>query len=177
MLLPPEAAPLLALFAAEFTAQTAARFHTLFAAALLTTGRRTVAGVLRTLRQPRPRPRHRLPPRPVPGRVVRPRPRLRSRPPPDRGSPRASRFGSSANTVDGHTGHGKARHRDPVRLSHAFTAWRYGHKWVVSAVLVQYGGGTRQVAVVGEAAHWHKAGKGLVPLRWVSVRKIHLSKA
>jgi hypothetical protein len=30
---------------------------------------------------------------------------------------------------------------------------------------------------VGEAAHWHKAGKGLVPLRWVSVRKIHLSKA
>ena len=42
MLLPPEAAPLVALFAAEFTAPTAARFHTLFAAALLTTGRRTV---------------------------------------------------------------------------------------------------------------------------------------
>ena len=36
MLLPPEAAPLLALFAAEFSAPTAARFHTLFAAALLT---------------------------------------------------------------------------------------------------------------------------------------------
>ena len=33
-----------------------------------------------------------------------------------------------------------------------------------------YGGGRRRVAVVGEAAHWHKAGQGLVPLRWVSVR-------
>ena len=38
MLRPPEAAPLLAPFAAEFTAPTAARVHTLFAAALLTTG-------------------------------------------------------------------------------------------------------------------------------------------
>jgi fructose-1-phosphate kinase PfkB-like protein len=43
ILLPPEAAPLLALFAAEFTVPTAARFHTLFAA-MLTTGRRTRAG-------------------------------------------------------------------------------------------------------------------------------------
>ena len=53
----------------------AARFQTLFAAALLTTGRRTVVG---------------------------------------------------DNTVDGHTGravHGKARHRDPGRSSHACTAW------------------------------------------------------
>jgi DDE superfamily endonuclease len=33
---------------------------------------------------------------------------------------------------------GKARHRDPVRSSHAFTAWRYGHKWVVLAVLVRF---------------------------------------
>ena len=50
MLLPPEAAPLPALLAAEFTAPTAARFHAPFAATLLTTGRRTVAGVPRTLR-------------------------------------------------------------------------------------------------------------------------------
>ena len=84
MILPPEAAPLLTLFAAEFTAPTAARFHTLLAAALLTTGRRTVAG------------------------------------------------------HTGRTVHGKARHRDPVRSSHAFTAWRYGHKWVVLAVLVKF---------------------------------------
>lgn len=34
--------------------------------------------------------------------------------------------------------YGKARHRDPVRSSHAFTAWKYGHKWVVLAVLVRF---------------------------------------
>lgn len=42
-LLPPEAGPPLAVFAAEFTAPTAARFQTLLAGSLLTAGRRTVA--------------------------------------------------------------------------------------------------------------------------------------
>jgi len=44
-------------------------------------------------------------------------------------------------TVDGHPGrtvYGKGRHRDAVRSSHAYTAWRYGHKWVVLAVLVKF---------------------------------------
>jgi hypothetical protein len=44
-------------------------------------------------------------------------------------------------TVTEHPGrkvHGKARHRDPVRSSHSYTAWRWGHKWVVLAVLVQF---------------------------------------
>jgi hypothetical protein len=44
-------------------------------------------------------------------------------------------------TVVAHPGphvFGKARHRDPVRSSHAYTAWRYGHKWVVLAVLVRF---------------------------------------
>ena len=142
MLLPPEAAPLLALFAAEFTVPTAARFHTLFAAALLTTGRRTVAGVLRTL--------HHL----APGHVTAYRRVLCraewsglalgcalarlivARLPAD-----APVVLVGDDTVDGHTGrtvHGKARHRDPVRSSHAFTAWRYGHRWVVLAVLVKF---------------------------------------
>jgi hypothetical protein len=43
--------------------------------------------------------------------------------------------------VDGHKGkevHGKARHRDPVRSTKNYTAWRYGHKWVVLAVLVSF---------------------------------------
>ena len=44
MILPPEADSLLAFLAVEFTAPTAARFQTLFAAALLTNGRRTVSG-------------------------------------------------------------------------------------------------------------------------------------
>lgn len=44
-------------------------------------------------------------------------------------------------TVFAHPGRhvfGEARHRDPVRSTHAFTAWRYGHKWVVLAVLVRF---------------------------------------
>src|SRR5207244_5641756 len=44
-------------------------------------------------------------------------------------------------TVDEHRGkkvYGKARHRDPVRSSHCYTAYRWGHKWVVLAALVQF---------------------------------------
>src|SRR5262245_35063099 len=33
--------------------------------------------------------------------------------------------------------YGKAKHRDPVRSSHSYTAWRWGHMWVVLAVLVR----------------------------------------
>ncbi len=49
-------------------------------------------------------------------------------------------------TVDGHPGrhvYGKARHRDPVRSSHSYTAWKYGHRWVVLAVLVRLPWATR----------------------------------
>ncbi len=41
-------------------------------------------------------------------------------------------------TVDGHKGkkvYGKARHRGPVRSAKSYTAWRYGHRWAVPAVL------------------------------------------
>jgi hypothetical protein len=44
-------------------------------------------------------------------------------------------------TVEGHPGrrvYGKARHRDPVRSSQSSTVWRYGHRWVVLAVLVRF---------------------------------------
>lgn len=44
-------------------------------------------------------------------------------------------------TVDGHRGkkvYGKARHRDAVRSSHSHTVFRYGHKWIVLAILVQF---------------------------------------
>jgi DDE superfamily endonuclease len=44
-------------------------------------------------------------------------------------------------TVDGHRGKkvfGKGRHRDAVRSSHSYTAFRYGHKWVVLAVLIRF---------------------------------------
>jgi hypothetical protein len=44
-------------------------------------------------------------------------------------------------TVDEHPGpkvFGKGCHRDPVRSSHSYTAFRWGHKWVVLAVLVRF---------------------------------------
>src|SRR3954451_4937395 len=34
--------------------------------------------------------------------------------------------------------YGKGCHRDPVRSSHGFTAYRWGHKWVVLALLVGF---------------------------------------
>jgi hypothetical protein len=44
-------------------------------------------------------------------------------------------------TVTEHPGdkvYGKGCHRDPVRSTHSFTAYRWGHKWVVVAVLVRF---------------------------------------
>jgi hypothetical protein len=41
-------------------------------------------------------------------------------------------------TVTEHPGphvYGKGRHRDPVRSTHSYTAFRWGHKWVVLALL------------------------------------------
>jgi hypothetical protein len=35
-----------------------------------------------------------------------------------------------------------------------------------------YGGGKRRVGTVSRTGHWYKAGKGLVPLRWVFVRDL-----
>ena len=33
---------------------------------------------------------------------------------------------------------GKGRHRASVRSTHSYTAYRWGHKWVVLAVLVKF---------------------------------------
>src|SRR5829696_7749864 len=151
MILPPEAGPLLAAFAPHFTAPTHARFLTLAAAAVRTTGRRTVANLVRTLGRLAPGHdasyrrvlsaarwsglelgcalaayllRHLVPDGPV--------------------------YLVGDDTVDGHPGrrvYGKGRHRDPVRSSHAYTAWRYGHKWVVLAVLVKLPFATRRWAL------------------------------
>jgi hypothetical protein len=44
-------------------------------------------------------------------------------------------------TVSEHRGkkvYGKSRHRDPVRSSHSYTAYRWGHKWVVLCILVRF---------------------------------------
>src|SRR3954468_6661273 len=141
-ILPAEATPLLDTLASAFTGRTFRRFLLLLGSALLTTGRRTVANLLRTA-----------------GVLARGHKTSFQR---VLSSARWSglrlacsltrfvlrRFPAHApvtlvgdDTVDGHPGRhvwGKARHRDPVRSSHTYTAWRYGHRWVVLAVLVKF---------------------------------------
>lgn len=140
MILPTPLAAVLLPLAPAFTAPTFDRFALLALSALLTTGRRTVANLLRTLRCLAPG--HRTSYQRVLSsarwsglalacclcRLV-----LRLLPP-DRPV-----LLVGDDTIDGHKGkrvHGKARHRDPVRSTHSYTAWRYGHRWVVLAVLV-----------------------------------------
>jgi DDE superfamily endonuclease len=142
MILPPEAGPLLAALLPAFTAPTGRRFATLLVAAVLTPGRRTVANLLRTVGA-------------LAGGHRTAYQRVLSRAPwsgLDLGAALAAFLLRRLlpdgpvvlvgdDTVDGHPGrtvYGKARHRDPVRSSHAYTAWRYGHKWVVLAVLVRF---------------------------------------
>lgn len=160
-ILPPQLAPLLVEFAPAFTRPTYRRFVVLAFAAILTTGRRTVANLLRTVGATAP------------------------------GHPSSYRRVLSAarwsalqlaciltrclvaallpggpiplvgdDAVDGHPGprvYGKARHRDPVRSSHGYTAWRYGHKWVVLAVLVRFPSATRPWALPVRGALYRSA--------------------
>jgi hypothetical protein len=142
MILPLEATPLLAALAPHFTRPTHRRFASLMAAAILAQGRRTVANLLRTLGPLAPGHRTAY------QRVLSRAPWsglglgcalagyiLRHLCPDD------TVVLVGDDTVDGHPGrhvYGKARHRDPVRSSHAYTAWKYGHRWVVLAVLVQF---------------------------------------
>jgi uncharacterized protein YerC len=53
-------------------------------------------------------------------------------------------------TVTEHPGpkvYGKGCHRDPVRSTHSFTAYRWGHKWVALTVLVKVPWATRRWAL------------------------------
>ena len=142
MILPPEAEPLLLALAPAFTNPTYHRFVTLLTAALRTTGRRTIANLLRTLRHLAPG--HPTDYRRILSRALWSGVRLGcalTRFLLDHLVPDGPVMLVGDETVDGHPGrtvYGKARHRDPVRSSHTFTAWRYGHKWVVLAILVRF---------------------------------------
>lgn len=141
-IIPLEAAWLLGEFAPVFTQPTFRRSMLLLLGAILTTGRRTVANVLRTV-----------------GNLAQGDPSSFQR---VLSSARWSGlqlacaltrvivrcFYSSGvillagdDTVDEHRGkkvYGKSRHRDAVRSSHSYTAHRYGHKWVVLSILVKF---------------------------------------
>src|SRR5437868_8222757 len=138
-----EPVPVFALFESAFTtAATFVRAKLLGVAAILTTGRRTVANLLRTvagLTEGAPSSYHRVLSLAhwsgltlaalLTRFVIRhfwPQGRIRL---------------VGDDTVTEHPGrkvHGKARHRDAVRSSHSYTAWRWGHKWVVLAILVSF---------------------------------------
>jgi hypothetical protein len=151
MILPDEALPVLVALAPTFTQPTFERFTLLLAAAILTTGRRTVANLLRTLAALAPG--HRTTYQRVLSQarwsalqaacclthfVVQ------------RFLPAGTIHLVGDDTVDGHKGEhvwGKARHRDPVRSTHSYTAWRYGHKWIVLAVLIRLPFATRPWAL------------------------------
>jgi DDE superfamily endonuclease len=151
MILPAEAASILAALAPAFTAPTFRRFCLLLLGAILTPGRRTVANLLRTLGPLAAA--HRTTYQRVLSsarwyglRLACPLCRLVVRLLPAEGP--ITLVGDD--TVDGHKGkqvYGKARHRDPVRSSHSYTAWRYGHKWVVLAALVPVPGASRPWAL------------------------------
>jgi hypothetical protein len=140
--IPALAWPLLSEFGPAFTQPTFRRAVALLVAAVLTTGRRTVANLLRTaggLANGHPSSYHRTLSRArwrgLKASAALCRFLLRHFWP----SGRARLVGDD--TVTEHRGkrvYGKARHRDAVRSSHSYTAHRYGHKWVVLAVLVQF---------------------------------------
>ena len=140
MILPAPLDAVLLPLAPAFTTPTFDRCALLALSALLTTGRRTVANLLRTLCGLAPG--HRTSYQRVLSsarwsglRLACGLCRLVLRLLPDDGP--VLLVGDD--TIDGHKGkrvYGKARHRDPVRSTHAYTAWRYGHRWVVLAILV-----------------------------------------
>jgi hypothetical protein len=138
-------------FAAAFTRPTYERFVVLLLAAILTTGGRTVLNLLRTidaLAPGHPSSYHRVFSRrrcslwrlgrALAGYLLR------------RWLPTGPVAVAGDDTVAEHRGkkvYGKARHRDPVRSTHSYTAFRWGHKWVVLAILVPFPFATRPWAL------------------------------
>jgi hypothetical protein len=140
--LPDFARPVLSSFAPVFYHPTYQRFLVLLIAAILTTGRRTVSNLLRTaagLAKGDASSFHRV--------LSRRRwsslrlARMLARFIIDHWAPDGPVYLAGDDTVDEHRGakvYGKGCHRDPVRSTHSYTAFRWGHKWVVLAILVPF---------------------------------------
>jgi SRSO17 transposase len=145
------AMPVLTMFRPAFSTPTYHRFLVLVLAAILTTGRRTVTNLLRTVRsqaQGHGSSYHRVFSKRrwsawalartlitfLLDHVVPPGPVLLA----------------GDDTVTEHPGpqvFGKGRHCDGVRSTHSYTAYRWGHKWVVVSVLVELPFATRPWAL------------------------------
>ena len=151
MILPELLRDFFAPFAFAFTEPTHRRFVLLALGAVLCTGRRTVANILRTLGPLAPGDpsayRRILCRAPWPALALG---CALARMTLARWQPEGPVILVGDETVDRHKGkkvHGKARHRDPCRSSRTYTAFAYGHKWVVLAVLVRLPGATRPWAL------------------------------
>jgi hypothetical protein len=128
--------------APALTRPTYHRLVLLALAAILTAGGRTIANLLRTLGAIAPghsSSYHRaLSHRRWPSRRLARRYIAAVL---DRFAPRGPVELAGDDTVTEHPGakvYGKGRHRDPVRSTHSFTAYRWGHKWVVLALLIRF---------------------------------------
>ncbi len=140
--IPKAARPLLDELVGAFTQPTFRRVVVLLFAAILVVGRRTVANLLRIAgawAPGHPSSYHRVfskrrwrswrLARALAGYLIR------------RWHPQGVVPLVGDDTVDEHRGkkvYGKGCHRDAVRSTHSFTAYRWGHKWVVLAVLVSF---------------------------------------
>jgi hypothetical protein len=167
MKVPACATPVLTMFRPAFSTPTYHRFLILGLAAVLTTGRRTVTNLLRTVQyhaQGHVSSYHRVFSQRrwslwalarmlitfLLDHVVPPGPVLLA----------------GDDTVTEHPGprvFGKGRHRDGVRSTHSYTAYRWGHKWVVVSVLVKLPLATRPWALPVLVALYH-------PPEWDRVR-------
>jgi hypothetical protein len=153
------AAPLLQAFRAAFTRPTYERFAILLLAAILTAGCRTVLNLLRTvqaLAPGHPCSYHRVFSR---RRCSLARlGRALATAILQRWVPTGTVAVAGDDTVAEHKGpkvYGKGCHRDPVRSTHSYTAYRWGHKWVVLAILVRFPFATRPWALPVLAALYH----------------------
>ena len=151
LVIPDFAQPVLSSFAPVFYHPTYQRFLLLLVAAILTTGRRTASNLLRTaaeLAPGHPSSYHRVLSkrrwsslrlaRILAGLIL------------NRWAPVGPVRLAGDDTVDEHRGakvHGKGCHRGPVRSTHSYTAYRWGHEWVVLAILVKFPFATRPWAL------------------------------
>lgn len=141
MPLPSAAERLLLEFASAFSRRTLERWVVLVVGAIVTTGRRTVQNVLRTVEgfaPGAPSSYHRVLSRRrwSSWELARTLARLIL----DRFAAKGVVPLVGDDTVDEHRGkkvYGKGCHRDAVRSTHSYTAFRWGHKWIVLSILVR----------------------------------------
>jgi hypothetical protein len=151
MNVPAGAMPVLTMFRPAFSTPTYHRFLILGLAAVLTTGRRTITNLLRTVQyqaQGHVSSYH---------RVFSQRrwstwalARTLSTYLLDQVVPPGPVLLAGDDTVTEHPGpkvFGKGRHRDGVRSTHSYTAYRWGHKWVGISMLVRWPFTTRTWAL------------------------------